>query len=915
MSIQLPSQHNVSDCLNCIASAGLLTALSGKGSIDGDELFFGIINYISTQSYSKKFFTLLGIKKLPTVIEYAHNRFNTNAISNWHSPSVVSFQITMVDHIQRKFSEQKLNENDNIFSLLAIALHYISSETKDRCTQHKIGLKKMMTQLPRLIKRSTSLAVSTKQFFMLLHELEEEYNISVSEISNMDLWELSMIANEREKENTKYLQNWHNDLINKQLTLLIIKLMESIHWLSSNQDPLNKRLSPFIKNIGVDEDTVFSDNEQTKSSINTNTKDQDDIQAKKLTVEYFWCDVTKQASNNELDPVIGRSREIDQIIYTLLRKTKNSPMLIGEAGVGKTAIVEWLAIRIASWEVPNKLKWYKIINLDVTGMIAGTKYRWEFEQRLKTVLEEVSDPTNQIILFIDEIHTIIGAWWHDNNDMANSIKPMLSRGKIKLIWATTFDEYQKHIEKDAALKRRFQEIHIEEPKPSEAIEILMGLKERFDNFHDVTLSPKAIEHAVGLSMRYILNKHLPDKAIDLIDEAAARKSTIHVKLESNDDYQHYTKELTLLEEKILQAVNSQDYYKAAELKQQENSIKESIKKLRNSSTMPQHLRPIVDEFDIGRVLSDKLWIPTHIINESEIEKLNSLQETFDKHIFWQDEAVKAVIKAIQKSRLSVIPKNKPIASFLFLWPSWVGKTYIAKLIAEHYFYDPKSLIRIDMSEYMEKYSVSKIIWSAPWYVWYDEGWSLTEQIRRKPYSVLLLDEIEKADSSILNILLQILDEWQLKDSKWRIIDFKNTIIIMTSNIGSEYFSAQGKQIGFNYKHGNLQWDEFDIEHTKWLILEKLNEHITPELLNRIDHKIVFAPLGYHQLEQVFYKVYDQFATLRKNNPRAIVPIFTSEEVSLKIKELYNPQYWARPIEKYIYNDLEDKVIQSLLTQK
>ncbi len=907
------SYHNQSDCLNCIASAWLLTALSGKEVIDWDELFFWIINYINTQNYKKQFFELLWIKKIATILWYAHKRFGS--VPQGQTGEVMTFQVQMIDTIQRKFTEQKIWETDNIFSLLFIACNHLSTETKDRCVQNKIWLKKLINQLPQFIQRSTSLQVSTKRLFELLWKLEKEYNVSVWEISNMDLWELSMIANEIYEEKGEYLQNRQHEHINKQLTLLITKLMESIHWLSTNKDPLNKRYAPFVDVADADEDTLSGEGDTTKSSINTATKEPEDNQTKKLTVEYFGNDLTKQASNNELDPVIGRSREIDQIIYTLLRKTKNSPMLIGEAWVGKTAIVEWLALRIATGDVPEKLKGHRIINLDVTGMIAGTKYRGEFEQRLKSVLEEASDPNNQIILFIDEIHTIIWAWWHDNNDMANSIKPMLSRGKIKLIGATTFDEYQKHIEKDAALKRRFQEINVDEPTGAQAIEILTGLKERFDSFHDVNISPKAIEHAVGLSMRYILNKHLPDKAIDLIDEAAARKSVLTAKLEENNNYQEHIDQLAVLEKQITKAVNEQDYYKAAELKQQESYIKNTIKQLRTSSSTPVHLRPVVDEHDIGKVISEKMWIPTHIINESEVEKLKSLQSTFDKYIFGQDEAVQKVIKAIQKSRLSIIPKTKPIASFLFLWPSWVGKTYIAKLIAEHYFYDPKSLIRIDMSEYMEKYSVSKIIWSAPWYVWYDEWWSLTEQIRRKPYSVLLFDEIEKADNSVLNILLQILDEWQLKDSKGRIIDFKNTIIIMTSNIWSEYFSSQGKQIWFNYKHAHQSWDEFDMEHTKSLIFDKLNEQITAELLNRIDHKIIFSPLNYNQLEQVFYKVYDQFKDQWKVHPEAIVPVFTKEEVSIKIKELYNPQYGARPIEKYIFNDLEDEVIKSLLTQK
>ncbi|HMY80266.1 MAG TPA: ATP-dependent Clp protease ATP-binding subunit [Candidatus Absconditabacterales bacterium] len=914
MKFQYSEQQT--DCLNCLASAGLFTALSGEHIIEGDALFFGIITYIHSQPFGQDFFQLLGLSKIPAIIQYSKQRYNieehiatTGNIG--HTVGNQTFELRMSEPIQQQLIAYNTHESDNIIALFSIACSQLSNETRTRCNKSKVGLATLMKKLPTLVKRSQDIQMSTKQLFETLKELKQGDYISISELSNMDLVSLEMTANEYREESKKGLHSLKDQTINNQFTLLLTKLMDAITSIKDHNDPINKRYNLISNGLDTDEETIEPDgSHSSKSSIATTEKPETE-EKKKMAVDFFGTDLTKSASKGELDPVIGREKEIDQIIYTLLRKTKNSPLLIGEAGVGKTAVVEGLAMRIISGSVPEKLKGYRVINLDITGMVAGTKYRGEFEQRLKSVLEEASDQSNQIILFIDELHTIMGAGGHDNNDMANSIKPMLSRGKIKLIGATTFDEYQKHIEKDAALKRRFQEINVNEPSGEDAISILEGLKGRFESFHDVNITPEAIQKAVGLSMRYILNKHLPDKAIDLLDEASARKSVLLTSLEHNHDFTKAQHELEVIDQQIQVAVEEQNYFKAASLKQEAGIIKDHIKLLRTKSNMPSHLRPTVDSNDIGNVLSDKLGIPTDIINESEIQKLISLKQTFDKQIFGQDEAVEKVIKSIQKSRLSIIPKNKPIASFLFLGPSGVGKTYIAKLIAEHYFHDPKSLIRIDMSEFMERYSVSKIIGSAPGYVGYDEGGSLTEQIRRKPYSVLLLDEIEKADKSVLNILLQILDEGQLKDSKGRIIDFKNTIIVMTSNIGSEYFSQQGKQIGFDYKELKGS-NTVDIDHIKPLVIEKLQDHLLPELLNRIDHKLVFSPLNIEQLTHVFKKLYTQFKEQRSHNSSAIVPEFDDQQILQKVSELYNPQYGARPIEQYIYNELEDKVIESLL---
>lgn len=406
---------------------------------------------------------------------------------------------------------------------------------------------------------------------------------------------------------------------------------------------------------------------------------------KKLTIEYFGTDLTKEVKDGLIDPIIGRANEINQIIYTLLRKNKNNPLLLGEAGVGKTAVVEGLAQRIARDEVPDKLKNKRIFLLDMGTLVAGTKYRGEFEARMKSILEEAMDPMNNIIMFIDEIHTIIGAGGAENNDAAQMIKPLLSRGKIKLIGATTFNEYQKHIEKDAALKRRFQEVVINEPDPEATMGILKGLKQVYEDFHGVQLLDEALEAAMNLSRRYMMNKYLPDKALDIIDEAAARKSTMNQKLDTDADYKKYEDTLSKLQKKIEESIEKQDYFGAAELKDKEEQIKIEMQKIRVQKNVPTHLRPLIDAKDIGNVLADKTGIPTHIVNEDEITKLRRLDADLKTNIIGQDEAVEAVVKTLTRSRLSVVPKNKPIGSFLFLGPSGVGKTYLAKLIARDYF--------------------------------------------------------------------------------------------------------------------------------------------------------------------------------------------------------------------------------------
>ena len=632
---------------------------------------------------------------------------------------------------------------------------------------------------------------------------------------------------------------------------------------------------------------------------------------KKLTIEYFGTDLTKEAKDGYLDPIIGREKEIDQVIYTLLRKTKNNPLLIWEAGVGKTAIVEGLVQRIMMKKVPEKLINKKVFLLDMGTLVAGTKYRGEFESRMKSILEEATDPTNNIILFIDELHTIIGAGGQDQNDAAQMLKPLLSRGKIKLIGATTFDEYQKYIEKDAALKRRFQEVVVNEPSIEVTKQIILGLKQIYEDFHGVLLSDEAIDSAINLSKRYILNKQLPDKALDIIDEACARKSTMQQKLDNDENYQAQEKKIEKIQKKIESAIENQDYFSAAELKNEEEELKKELQKIRSNKNIPINLRSTIESSDIGNVLADKTWIPTNIVNEDEVTKLKRLDAELKKEIVGQNDAVENVVKTLIRSRLSVIKKDKPIGSFLFLGPSGVGKTYLAKLIAKHYFGDEGAMIRFDMSEFMEKFSVSKLIWSPAGYVGYDEWWGLTEAVRRKPYSVILFDEIEKASPDVLNIMLQILDEWQLKDSKGRWIDFKNTIIVMTSNIWTDEFSKKKTTIGFDtWKAADIEDKQFDDIKTR--VLEDLKNYITPELSNRIDHKIVFRPLNKENLITLFNQKIKTFLAAWKTNEKVKLPKFSKAEVEKIIDKIYDPQFGARPVERYINDEIEPQIINSLL---
>ena len=626
-------------------------------------------------------------------------------------------------------------------------------------------------------------------------------------------------------------------------------------------------------------------------------------------LDFFTNDLTKEAKDGKIDKIIGRAEEIERLIAILNRKTKNNPVLVGEAGVGKTAIVEWLALRIASGEVPFSMRDKRILSLDMSTLVAGTKFRWEFETRIKQVIEEASKVENEVILFIDEIHTIIGAGSGEGTlDASNILKPAMGRWKIRVIGATTIWEFQKYIEKDPALERRFQKIMADEPNKEVALEIMMGLREIFEEYHNLNIWDDAIKAAVSLSIRYVTDKQLPDKAIDLIDEACSLKS-----MKYNIDEKEIKKlkeKLAKLQAKIEQAVISQHYKKAVSLKEDQKEIEAEIQNIKRKFTIPKNKRFWVREEDIQRVLSMTTGIPVSNLSKNEIDRLKKLPSQMKKSIIGQDEAIEAIAKSIIRSKTGVGTPHRPLGSFLFLWPTGVGKTEIVKTLAREFYGDEEALIKIDMSEYSDKTSSNKLIGASAGYVGYEEWGLLTEKIRKKPYSIILFDEIEKWDIEVYNMLLQILEEWVLTDNKGRKINFKNTIIIMTSNIGQDEFGEKASQIGFDIS----EWEENklmkDYEGAKKNIVNNLTEYFSPEFINRIDKIAVFNPLDKTKIKKI---VKLQLEKLSERLEKWGLEIkFDMKVINLIAKEVYNPEFWAREIRRYITNIIEDQIAEKIL---
>ena len=629
------------------------------------------------------------------------------------------------------------------------------------------------------------------------------------------------------------------------------------------------------------------------------------------TLNQYGTDLTKQAIEGKLDPVIGRKDEIDRVIQILSRRMKNNPCLIGEPGVGKTAVVEGLAEKIVSEDVPEQLKNKRIVGLDISSMVAGAKYRGDFEERIKKCLNEVKK-AGDVILFIDEIHTIVGAGSAEGAvDAANILKPLLARGEIKVIGATTLNEYRKYIEKDSALERRFSPVTVNEPTSEDTVKILEGVRDKYEAHHNVKISEEAIKAAVDLSVRYINDRFLPDKAIDLIDEAASK---LRMKAYTEPDtIKKIEEELQEIEKEKEEAVRMQDFEKAATLRDKQHEKGEKLEKERKKwQNKKSHQIITLTEEDIASVISSWTKIPVQKLTQDENEKLKNLEKELHKRVIGQNEAIEAVSKAIRRGRVGLKDPNRPIGSFLFLGPTGVGKTELSKALAENLFGNEESMIRIDMSEYMEGHSVSKLIGSPPGYVGYDEGGQLTEKIRRNPYSVILFDEIEKAHPDVMNMLLQILDDGRLTDSNGRTVNFKNTVIIMTSNVGARLITDK-KTLGFTSKKEEDIETQKEYEETKKDVMSELKKQFRPEFVNRIDEIIVFHKLQKDELKQIVDIMLKQVINrMEKQNYKI--------EIDNKVKELVikkgtDSNYGARPLKRTIQNMVEDKIAEAILDGK
>ncbi|MFY9781110.1 MAG: ATP-dependent Clp protease ATP-binding subunit [Candidatus Baltobacteraceae bacterium] len=633
--------------------------------------------------------------------------------------------------------------------------------------------------------------------------------------------------------------------------------------------------------------------------------------SKTPTLDAYGRDLTTLARDNKLDPVIGRANEIERVIQILARRTKNNPALIGEPGVGKTAIAEGLAQRVVKGEVPEPLRDRRVITLDLAGLVAGTKYRGEFEERMKRVMDEIRAASGEIILFIDELHTLVGAGAAEGAiDASNIIKPALARGELQCIGATTLNEFRKHIEKDSALERRFQPVMVGEPSVEETIEILKGLRDRYEAHHKVTITDEALTAAAKLSDRYISDRFLPDKAVDLVDEASSR-----VRLQATlppPEIREVENQIRKVKAEKEQVVKSQEFEKAAAIRDREEKLRLEKQRLEQEwQERKAHSDKTikVTEEDIAHIVSSWTRIPVSKLAQAETQKLLTMKDQLHKRVVGQDPAIEVVTRAIRRSRAGLKNPKRPIGSFIFLGPTGVGKTEVARSLAEYLFDDSESIIRIDMSEYMEKYAVSRLVGAPPGYVGYEEGGQLTEAVRRRPYCVVLLDEIEKAHPDVFNLLLQVLEDGRLTDSQGRVVDFKNSVIIMTSNVGATGMTTT-TEIGFRPSKATGETDEQAYEKMRNKVLEEVKHTFRPEFLNRVDEVVVFHQLSREQIEQIVGLELEK--VIREVKAQDMHLEVTEDAKQLLARKGWDPQFGARPLRRAIQREVEDELAEELL---
>lgn len=672
-----------------------------------------------------------------------------------------------------------------------------------------------------------------------------------------------------------------------------------LHTLGVN---IQKLYLSILDSMGIEEEMY--------KELAQNARNMRSVQGESATpvLDQYSRDLTQMAADGMLDPVIGREAEIERILQILSRRTKNNPCLIGEPGVGKTAVVEGLAQRIVTEAVPEQMRGKRVVSLDMASMVAGSKYRGEFEERIKSVLAEASE-SREVLLFIDELHTIIGAGGAEGAmDASNIMKPALSRGEIQVIGATTIEEYRKHIEKDPALERRFQPVTVEEPAEGEAIEILRGLRPNYEKYHRVSISDEALRAAVELSKRYISDRFLPDKAIDLMDEAASRKQLKGYQVPEN--LEKLQKEIADLAEAKENAIKEGDFEKAGAIQRGQEEQEKKLQRQRANLRKKNASKGLmVGEEDVAEVVSGWTKIPVQRLAEKESLRLLKLEKTLHKRVIGQEEAVAAVAKAVKRGRVGLKDPNRPIGSFLFLGPTGVGKTELSKALAEAVFGSEQAMIRVDMSEYMEKHSVSKLVGSPPGYVGYGEGGQLSEKVRRNPYSVILFDEIEKAHPDVFNILLQVLDDGHITDSQGRKVDFKNTILIMTSNAGAQSIVAP-KKLGF----GSVDDEKHDYEVMKGRVMEEVRRLFRPEFLNRIDETIVFHSLNKEHIRSIVNLLLNVFVKRCKEQMDITMKVQNTAKILIE-EAGFDPKYGARPLKRAIQSKMEDALAEEILEGK